>query len=62
MPADGIPIIGYLPQVGGVYVCVMHPGVTLAAIVGRLACEEIIGDKPSPALNPCRPDRFFQAQ
>lgn len=61
MPADGIPIIGYLPQVGGVYVCAMHPGITLAAIVGRLASEEIIDDKPSSALGPCRPDRFFQA-
>ncbi|WP_214511138.1 NAD(P)/FAD-dependent oxidoreductase [Pseudomonas brassicacearum] len=61
MPADDIPIIGYLPQVGGVYVCVMHPGVTLAAIVGRLASEEIVGDKACPALNPCRPNRFFQA-
>lgn len=62
MPADDIPIIGYLPQVGGVYVCVMHPGVTLAAIVGRLASEEIVDDKACPALNPCRPDRFFQAR
>ncbi|MFQ6554488.1 FAD-dependent oxidoreductase [Pseudomonas sp. Lb2C1-1] len=60
MPADDLPIIGYLPQVGGVYVCVMHPGVTLAAIVGRLASEEIIDDQVSSALNPCRPDRFFQ--
>ncbi|WP_419711013.1 NAD(P)/FAD-dependent oxidoreductase [Pseudomonas sp. NFX224] len=61
MPADGIPIIGYLPKVGGVYVCVMHPGVTLAAVVGRLASEEIIDDEASSALCPCRPDRFFQA-
>lgn len=61
MPADDVPIIGYLPQVGGVYVCVMHPGVTLAAIVGRLAAEEIIDNEASSALAPCRPDRFFQA-
>lgn len=58
MPADGIPIIGYPAQVGGVYVCVMHLGVTLAAIVGRLASEEIVGDKACSALSPCRPDRF----
>ena len=61
MPADGLPIIGYLPKVGGVYVCAMHPGITLAAIVGRLASEEIIDDKASSALCPCRPDRFLQA-
>ncbi|MFO2463034.1 FAD-binding oxidoreductase [Pseudomonas sp. 15FMM2] len=59
-PVDGIPIIGYLPKVGGVYVCAMHPGVILAAIVGRLASEEIIDARNSPALGPCRPDRFFQ--
>lgn len=61
MPADGIPIIGYLPKVSGVYVCAMHPGVTLAAIVGRLASEEIVDDKASSALGPCRPDRFLRA-
>lgn len=61
MPVDGMPIIGYLPDIGGVYVCAMHPGVTLAAIVGRLASEEIIDDTASPDLAPCRPGRFFQA-
>ena len=61
MPGDGIPIIGYLPNVGGVYVCAMHPGITLAAIVGRLASEEIIDKKASIALRPCRPDRFLEA-
>lgn len=59
IPADGIPFIGYLPNIGGVYVCVMHPGVTLAAIVGRLASEEILDNNASSALDPCRPDRFF---
>ncbi|MEK1913442.1 MAG: FAD-binding oxidoreductase [Pseudomonas chlororaphis] len=61
MPVDGTPIVGYLPDIGGVYVCAMHPGVTLAAIVGRLASEEIIDGQGSPALAPCRPERFFLA-
>ncbi|WP_339548272.1 NAD(P)/FAD-dependent oxidoreductase [Pseudomonas sp. RA_35y_Pfl2_P32] len=59
-PADGIPIVGYLPNVSGVYICTMHPGVILAPIVGRLASEEIIEGKVAPVLGPCRPDRFFQ--
>ena len=59
MPADGIPIIGELPSLSGVYVCAMHPGVTLAAIVGRLASEEIMDDRACPALAACRPHRFF---
>lgn len=60
MPADGIPIIGPLPSVAGVYVCTMHPGVVLAAVVGQLASEEIMQGKTSPALAPCRPERFFK--
>jgi glycine/D-amino acid oxidase-like deaminating enzyme len=59
MPADGIPVVGYLPGVGGVYVCAMHPGVTLAAIVGRLASEELLDRRSSAALQPCRAERFF---
>ena len=62
IPADGIPIIGQLPGISGVYVCAMHPGVTLAAIVGSLASEEIMEDRICPALAPCRPERFFQAE
>lgn len=59
IPADRLPIIGYLPRVTGVYVCAMHPGVTLAAIVGRLASAEILDDQACSALEPCRPARFF---
>ncbi|MGE7955158.1 NAD(P)/FAD-dependent oxidoreductase [Pseudomonas sp. NPDC089530] len=61
MPVDGRPIVGYLPGIAGVYVCVMHPGVTLAAIVGRLASEEIVDDEVASVLAPCRPERFFRA-
>ena len=59
MPVDGIPIIGSLTKVSSVYGCEMHPGVTLAAIVGRLASEEIVEGKTCDELGPCRPDRFI---
>jgi len=59
MPADGVPVIGYLPQVGGAYVCAMHPGVVLAAIVGELASGEIVDGQPAAALDACRPARFL---
>ena len=59
MPFDGVPVIGYLPQVVGVYVCAMHPGVVLAAIVGQLASGEIVDGQPAPALEACRPARFL---
>ncbi|WP_219118236.1 FAD-binding oxidoreductase [Janthinobacterium sp. UMAB-56] len=59
MPFDGVPIIGYLPTVKGVYVCAMHPGVVLAAIVGQLASEEIVDGQPASALEACRTARFL---
>jgi len=59
MPVDDIPIVGYLPKVGGVYVCAMHPGVTLAAVVGRFVSQEIVDDEVCDALGVCRADRFF---
>ena len=58
--ADGLPIVGYLPHIAGAYVCSIHPGVTLAAIVARLASEEIIDGQVSTALAPCRPARFLK--
>ncbi|KAB8052512.1 FAD-dependent oxidoreductase [Janthinobacterium rivuli] len=59
MPSDGVPVIGYLPQVEGVYVCAMHPGVVLAGIVGQLASGEIVTGEPASALEACRPARFL---
>lgn len=58
MPFDGVPVIGYLPNIEGVYVCAMHPGVVLAAIVGQLASGEIVTGEPASALEACRPARF----
>ena len=58
MPLDGVPVIGDLPQVEGAYVCAMHPGVVLAAIVGQLASGEIVTGEPASALAACRPARF----
>lgn len=60
--ADGLPVVGFLPSYTGFYVCTMHPGVTLAAVVGRLASEEILGACEPAVLLPCRPERFLQWQ
>ncbi len=58
VPADGISIVGDLPGATGVYVAVAWPGVQLAAIVGRLAAEEITTGAEAPELRHCRPTRF----
>lgn len=62
IPADGIPIVGHHPTAAGLYLCAMHPGVTLAAIVGSLASAEILDGQAAPALGPCRPARFLTAR
>jgi glycine/D-amino acid oxidase-like deaminating enzyme len=57
MPKDGLPIIGFDPEVSGFYHAVMHSGVTLSATVGTLVMEEFSGPEP-PELAPFRPARF----
>ena len=41
MPDDGLPLIGRVPGVEGVYAAVMHSGITLAAIVGQTVAREV---------------------
>ncbi|GAB3811408.1 NAD(P)/FAD-dependent oxidoreductase [Kribbella italica] len=58
MPVDDEPIIGTPAGTQGLYVAVMHSGITLAAAVGRLAASEILTNRPVPELEGCRPTRF----
>lgn len=58
IPQDGQPIIGRTRGIEGLYISVMHTGVTLAAIVGRLATSEICSDRDDVSLSIYRPERF----
>jgi glycine/D-amino acid oxidase-like deaminating enzyme len=58
IPADGLPIVGFLAEIGGLFTAVMHAGATLAPAIGECAVAEILEDKELPALAPCRPGRF----
>jgi glycine/D-amino acid oxidase-like deaminating enzyme len=58
MPADGEPVVGPLPGVAGLSLAVMHSGVTLAPVVGRLAAEELVHGADRAELRGCRPARF----
>ena len=53
VPADGLPCVGWID---GVYVAVMHSGITLAPLIGQFAAAEIMGQKQT-ALTGFRPDR-----
>ena len=58
MPADGAPIVGFDAAVDGLYLAVMHSGVTLAPAVARLAAAEILDGVLAPMLAGCRVQRF----
>ena len=47
MPEDGLPLIGRVPGVDGVYAAVMHSGITLAAIVGQTVAREVLKGEES---------------
>jgi glycine/D-amino acid oxidase-like deaminating enzyme len=57
-PADGFPAIGRPSGTEGLYIAVMHSGVTLAPIVGQCAAEEILNGREEPLLAPYRVARF----
>jgi glycine/D-amino acid oxidase-like deaminating enzyme len=57
-PVDGFPAVGVLPQVEGLYVAVMHSGITLAPGIGRMVAEELTGRGRDPLLAPYAPTRF----
>jgi glycine/D-amino acid oxidase-like deaminating enzyme len=57
LPTDGMPIIGWLPTLANGYLIVTHSGMTLGAVLGRLATAELLGT-PQRLLEPYRPTRF----
>jgi glycine/D-amino acid oxidase-like deaminating enzyme len=57
MPRDGQPIVGFDPQISGLYTVVTHSGITLAARLALRVTEELSGGDGSE-LEPYRPSRF----
>ncbi|CCV09707.1 FAD-binding oxidoreductase [Mesorhizobium sp. STM 4661] len=57
-PIDGFPIIGRAEGVPGLYVAVMHSGITLAPVVGLFATREILDGERDPLLAPYGLERF----
>src|SRR5215831_11237026 len=58
MPADGHPIVGWLPGATSLYIAVTHSGVTLAAHLAQLITTELLSGRPAAELTPYRPSRF----
>jgi glycine/D-amino acid oxidase-like deaminating enzyme len=61
IPADRLPILGSVPDIEGLYVAVMHSGVTMAPIIGRLVAAEILDGMDVDLFQPCRLERFTKA-
>jgi glycine/D-amino acid oxidase-like deaminating enzyme len=61
MPEDGMPVLGFAPDLPGLYFATMHSGITLAAAVGRFATMELLDGARVEMLKPYRPDRFAAA-
>jgi glycine/D-amino acid oxidase-like deaminating enzyme len=51
-PAGGFPAIGRVNDMPGLYLAVMHSGVTLAPAVGLFAAAEMISGRRDPLLAP----------
>jgi glycine/D-amino acid oxidase-like deaminating enzyme len=60
-PGDGLPVVGRVPGVDGLYTAVMHSGVTLAPAIGLFTASEIVDGVRDPLLAPFGPERFAQA-
>ncbi|CDX42838.1 conserved hypothetical protein [Mesorhizobium sp. ORS 3359] len=59
-PVDGFPIVGRADGVGGLYIAVMHSGITLAAAVGLFAAREVLEGERDVLLAPYGLERFAQ--
>lgn len=58
-PVDDRPVVGPVPGVPAVSMCVTHSGVTLAAVLGSCVAEEVVKGHKQDWLSRYRPDRVF---
>jgi glycine/D-amino acid oxidase-like deaminating enzyme len=59
MPGDGYPVVGSVGLIPGLYVAVMHSGITLAPAIGRCIADELLTGKRDNLLAPYRPERLL---
>ncbi len=57
VPGDGLPAIG--PVAPGLWLAVLHSGVTLGPLVADVLTAEVLGAPAAPDLSPFRPARFW---
>jgi glycine/D-amino acid oxidase-like deaminating enzyme len=52
IPMDGFPAVGRAAGISGLYVAVMHSGITLAPAIGRFVADEILNDRRDSLIEP----------
>jgi glycine/D-amino acid oxidase-like deaminating enzyme len=58
LPKDSYPIVGFPDGRRDIYITVMHSGITLGPLIGRLAAIEILDEVQVDPLAPYRLERF----
>src|SRR5262249_43493041 len=58
LPRDGLPAIGWIPGISGLYLVAAHAASTLAPAAAELATTELLGGLDVAALEAFRPGRF----
>jgi len=58
-PADEYPIIGRVAGIAGLYIAVMHSGITNAPSIGAAAAESILKGSQSELIKPYGIERFL---
>jgi glycine/D-amino acid oxidase-like deaminating enzyme len=56
---DTFPAVGRAAGISGLYVAVMHSGITLAPAIGRFVTDEILTDLRDKLINPYGLERFL---
>jgi glycine/D-amino acid oxidase-like deaminating enzyme len=61
MPQDGFPVVGKVDAIPGLYIAVMHSGITLAPAIGRFVADELLTGQRDNLLAPYGPGRSIDA-
>lgn len=59
LPADGLPVVGAVPGLEGLYVVLAHAAVTLAPVLADVVAAEIAHGHLDPRVARFRPDRLL---
>jgi len=59
IPKDGFPVVGRAAGIAGLYVAVMHSGITLAPAIGRFVADEILTRRRDGLIEPYGLERLF---